>query len=224
MIANEVMNIDIHKGREVCYAVLSDLFLLPPAEETYDKARVLTLFFEDMEKDESSIFYDGLQHLKMFLDKRDKMSLAEREDLHNKLLLEFTRLFCIGNAVAMSESVYFSPAHLTMQEITGEIYFLYKRYNFDMKNTSNEPSDHIAYELMFMSFLSKAIALCIEKDKVEECNELLSVQRDFLDKHLIRLAEQFTKATIEVPESVEFYGPVAYIMLGFIKSDREFLG
>lgn len=214
----------IHKGREVCYSILSDMFLLVPDETTYEKAKVLTTFLDEIEISEDTVLYDGLQHLKEFLEKRKNMSAKEREELHNRLLLDFSRLYCVGDSVAVSESVYFSPAHLTMQEITGELYYIYQTYGFDMKHSSNEPSDHIAYELMFMSFLSKGIAFGINSDKISEAEKLIDVQRDFIDKHLMRLAEKFTKATIEIPESIEFYGPIAYIMLGFIKSDREFLG
>lgn len=214
----------VHKGREVCYSILSDIFLLPPAESTYEKAEVLTTFFDNVEISEGTVFYDGLQHLKEFLVKRNSMSVKEREELHNRMLLDYTRLYCVGSSVAVSESVYFSPAHLTMQEITGEVYYIYKSCGFDMKHDANEPSDHISYELMFMSFLSKGIAFNIGKGNITDAEKLIDIQKEFLDNHLMRLAEQFTKATIEVPESIEFYGPAAYTMLGFIKSDREFLG
>ena len=110
-----------------------------------------------------------------------------------------------------------------MQEETGKVFYIYKSCNFDMKHTSNEPLDHIAYELMFMSYLSKGIAQNIEKGNMEQVNNLMHLQKMFLDEHLLKWVEMFSKSVIGFAESVSFYAPVCYFMMGFLKDDFEMI-
>ena len=121
----------------------------------------------------------------------------------------------------VAESIYLSPSHLTMQEETGKVYYIYKSCNFDMKHTSNEPHDHISYELMFMSYLSKGIAQNIEKGDKKQVNSLLHLQKMFLEEHLLKWVEMFSKSVISFVESVNFYAPACYFMMGFLKYDFE---
>ena len=194
----KIENIDMHKGREVIYAVLSNIFLNMPSDELFANVAV-----QD------------------FIKSRNTLKVEEKKQFDDKVLHDYTRLFCLSDSVPVAESIYLSPSHLTMQEETGKVYYIYKSCNFDMKHTSNEPHDHISYELMFMSYLSKGIAQNIEKGDKKQVNSLLHLQKMFLEEHLLKWVEMFSKSVISFVESVNFYAPACYFMMGFLKYDFE---
>lgn len=218
----ENIDVDMHKGREVIYAVLSNIFLNMPADELFTNVEAVFLSFE-LDDSADKMMTDGLKAVQDFIKNRNILNKEEKKQFDDKILHDYTRLFCLGDSVPVSESTYLSPSHLTMQEETGKVFYIYKSCNFDMKHTSNEPLDHIAYELMFMSYLSKGIAQNIEKGDMEQVNSLLYLQKMFLAEHLLKWVEMFTKSVICFAESVRFYAPVCYFMIGFLKDDFEMI-
>ncbi|MDE7314561.1 MAG: molecular chaperone TorD family protein [Mucispirillum sp.] len=221
---SEIENIDVnmHKGREVIYASLSNIFLNMPEDELFANVEAVFSSFE-LEENTDKMMTDGLKAVQDFIKNRNALNKEERKQFDDKLLHDYTRLFCLSDSVPVAESIYLSPSHLTMQEETGKVFYIYKSCNFDMKHTSNEPLDHIAYELMFMSYLSKGIAQNIEKGDMEQVKSLLHLQKMFLDEHLLKWVEMFTKSVIGFVESVCFYAPVCYFMIGFLKDDFEMI-
>lgn len=219
-----IENIDVymHKGREVIYAVLSNIFLNMPADELFANVEAVFSSFE-LEENTDKMMSDGLKAVQDFIKNRNALSEEEKKQFDDKLLYDYTRLFCLSDSVPVAESIYLSPSHLTMQEETGKVFYIYKSCNFDMKHTSNEPLDHIAYELMFMSYISKGIAQNIEKGDMEQVNSLMHLQRMFLEEHLLKWVKMFSKSVIGFAESVRFYAPACYFMMGFLKDDFEMI-
>ena len=158
----KIENIDMHKGREVIYAVLSNIFLNMPSDELFANVEAVFSLFE-LDDNADKMMADSLKAVQDFIKSRNTLKVEEKKQFDDKVLHDYTRIFCLSDSVPVAESIYLSPSHLTMQEETGKVYYIYKSCNFDMKHTSNEPHDHISYELMFMSYLSKGIAQNIEK-------------------------------------------------------------
>ncbi len=212
------------QGREVTYAAMSDLFLSLIEVKQIKMLEYLMPMYEEMAEntDNQHIKY-GVSYLSEVVKEYKHSNVTARNKLLEGYSREYSRLFCLGNAAAISESVYVSPLHLTMQESELEVSKLYKICNFDMKHTSNEPQDHIAYELMFMSYISKGIAQNIAKGDMEQVNSLLHLQKMFLEEHLLKWVEMFSKSVIGFAESVSFYAPVCYFMMGFLKDDFEMI-
>ncbi len=216
----KIENIDMHKGREVIYAVLSNIFLNMPSDELFANVEAVFSLFE-LDDNADKMMADSLKAVQDFIKSRNTLKVEEKKQFDNKVLHDYTRLFCLSDSVPVAESIYLSPSHLTMQEETGKVYYIYKSCNFDMKHTSNEPHDHISYELMFMSYLSKGIAQNIEKGDKKQVNSLLHLQKMFLEEHLLKWVEMFSKSVIGFVESVSFYAPACYFMMGFLKYDFE---
>ncbi len=213
-------NIDMHKGREVIYAVLSNIFLNMPSDELFANVEAVFSLFE-LDDNADKMMADSLKAVQDFIKSRNTLKVEEKKQFDDKVLHDYTRIFCLSDSVPVAESIYLSPSHLTMQEETGKVYYIYKSCNFDMKHTSNEPHDHISYELMFMSYLSKGIAQNIEKGDKKQVNSLLHLQKMFLEEHLLKWVEMFSKSVIGFVESVSFYAPACYFMMGFLKYDFE---
>ncbi len=216
----KIENIDMHKGREVIYAVLSNIFLNMPSDELFANVEAVFSLFE-LDDNADKMMADSLKAVQDFIKSRNTLKVEEKKQFDDKVLHDYTRIFCLSDSVPVAESIYLSPSHLTMQEETGKVYYLYKSCNFDMKHTSNEPHDHISYELMFMSYLSKGIAQNIEKGDKKQVNSLLHLQKMFLEEHLLKWVEMFSKSVIGFVESVSFYAPACYFMMGFLKYDFE---
>ncbi|MCX4361036.1 TorD/DmsD family molecular chaperone [Mucispirillum schaedleri] len=216
----KIENIDMHKGREVIYAVLSNIFLNMPSDELFANVEAVFSLFE-LDDNADKMMADSLKAVQDFIKSRNTLKVEEKKQFDDKVLHDYTRIFCLSDSVPVAESIYLSPSHLTMQEETGKVYYIYKSCNFDMKHTSNEPHDHISYELMFMSYLSKGIAQNIEKGDKKQVNSLLHLQKMFLEEHLLKWVEMFSKSVIGFVESVSFYAPACYFMMGFLKYDFE---
>ncbi len=216
----KIENIDMHKGREVIYAVLSNIFLNMPSDELFANVEAVFSLFE-LDDNADKMMADSLKAVQDFIKSRNTLKVEEKKQFDDKVLHDYTRIFCLSDSVPVAESIYLSPSHLTMQEETGKVYYIYKSCNFDMKHTSNEPEDFIAYELMFMSYLSKGIAQNIEKGDKKQVNSLLHLQKMFLEEHLLKWVEMFSKSVIGFVESVSFYAPACYFMMGFLKYDFE---
>ena len=216
----KIENIDMHKGREVIYAVLSNIFLNMPSDELFANVEEVFSLFE-LDDNADKMMADSLKAVQDFIKSRNTLKVEEKKQFDDKVLHDYTRIFCLSDSVPVAESIYLSPSHLTMQEETGKVYYIYKSCNFDMKHTSNEPHDHISYELMFMSYLSKGIAQNIEKGDKKQVNSLLHLQKMFLEEHLLKWVEMFSKSVIGFVESVSFYAPACYFMMGFLKYDFE---
>ncbi len=213
-----------NKGREVIYSCFSRIFINTLNDNEYKMLSEIIPFIETFKTDnkEDLMLNDGISGLIKFIEEYKSLLENQKEDFKNRIAQEYTRLFCLGNGVDLSESVYLSPSHLTQQDTEADVYHLYKQYNFEMECKSNEPQDHLSYELMFMSFLSKNISKKYVDNK-EYAHKLLEVQRLFLEKHILKWLGLLIKRTIKFKESYNFYLPCLYFIFGFIKADYDYI-
>lgn len=216
--------ISIMQGREVTYAAMSDLFLSLIEVKHIKMLENLMPMYEEMAEntDNQHIKY-GVSRLSEVVKEYKNSDDTARNNLLMDYSREYSRLFCLGNAVAISESVYVSPLHLTMQEQEMEVSNLYKACNFDMKHTANEPQDHLSYELMFMSFLSKGTYQNIEKVNTAQADSLINLQKSFIKNHLLNWLGYFLSSVKKYKEGDRLYYPLSCLLLGFIEEDSAFL-
>ncbi len=224
-MSQEIYMVEAHKGREVIYSCLSRVFLELPSESLFEMLENILPNLEEMKiDDKDDLITQGVEGIKRFVDSRKNLSDEELKSFNDEVTRCFTRLYCLTDSVPVSESVYTSVSHLTNEEATGQVKWLYDTCKFDMKHSSNEPSDHISYELMFMSYLAKGTYKHIEKGSMEEATKLLDLQRQFINEHILKWLSDFVKATVNFSESYTLYAPVAYFALGYVEEDRVFLG
>ena len=169
----------------------------------------------------SSEVKESIELLENYTDKYIKAE--NKQELLDNLNMSYTRLYCLGNGVPLSESVYVSPIHLTRQESEIEAGRIYRLCNFDMKHTSNEPQDHLSYELMFMSYLSKGISKHIANNNMLEVSKLTALQKEFLSNHILNWIDEMSMMTKKISESHEFYYPLTVVLKSYLKADKEYL-
>lgn len=216
--------ISIMQGREVTYAAMSDLFLSLIEVKQIKMLEDLMPMYEEMAEntDNQHIKY-GVSCLSEVVNEYKNSDDTARKNLLEGYSREYSRLFCLGNAAAISESVYVSPLHLTMQESELEVRNLYKMCHFDMKHTANEPQDHLSYEVMFMSYLSKGTYQNMEKGDNAQAESLINLQKSFIKDHLLNWLGYFSSSIKKYKEGDRLYYPLSCLLLGFIEEDSAFL-
>ena len=216
--------ISIMQGREVTYAAMSDLFLsLIETKQIQMLIDLMPMYEEMAENTDNQHIKYGVSCLSEVVNEYKNSNDTARKNLLVDYSREYSRLFCLGNAAAISESVYVSPLHLTMQEQELEVSKLYKACNFDMKHTANEPQDHLSYELMFMSYLSKGTYQNIEKGDNTQAESLINLQKSFIKDHLLNWLGYFSSSIKKYKEGDRLYYPLSCLLLGFIEEDSAFL-
>lgn len=209
------------QGREVIYAFFSDIFLFLADDKHIMLLKEILPALKEICSCEESAVTNSLTLLEKYID--NYIHAENKQELLDNLNLSYTRLYCLGNGVPLSESVYVSPIHLTRQETEIEAGKIYRLCNFDMKHNANEPQDHLSYELMFMSYLSKGISKHLSANNIQEASKLTALQKEFLSNHILNWIEEMCMMTKKIAESHEFYYPLTEILKSYLKADKEYL-
>ena len=217
---NEI--IDIMHGREVIYASVSDLFLYMIEDKHIKMLYEILPSFKEISSENNDV-NAVLGNLEKFILKYIQGSNSEKESIIQELHRVYTRLFCMGKCVPISESVYLSPLHLTKQEAEIDVEEIYKLYGFNMNHTSNEPLDHLSYELMFMSYLAKGCAYHLSNNNIGMAEKLKALQKSFLQNHLLKWIEDFSRSIKQYEELDKFYYLLSAFLVDFLKTDEKYL-
>ena len=208
------------QGREVIYAFFSDIFLFLADDKHVMLLKEILPALKEICQGSSEV-KESIELLENYTDKYIKAE--NKQELLDNLNMSYTRLYCLGNGVPLSESVYVSPIHLTRQETEIEAGRIYKLCSFDMKHNANEPKDHLSYELMFMSYLSKGISKHLAVNNIQEASKLTALQKEFLNNHILNWIDEISMLTKKISESYEFYYPLTVVLQSYLKADKEYL-
>jgi TorA maturation chaperone TorD len=129
--------------------------------------------------------------------------------------VDHTRLLVgIGTTpVVPWESVYFSDEHLLFQERTLDVRDWYQRFGLEIINKYHEPDDHIGLELAFMAHLATLGLTARESGDDKKFHFLLTMQREFLQKHLILWGPMWCDLMGENART-DFYRGLALVVKG----------
>ena len=208
------------QGREVIYAFFSDIYLFLADDKHVMLLKEILPALKEICQGSSEV-KESIELLENYTDKYIKAE--NKQELLDNLNMSYTRLYCLGNGVPLSESVYVSPIHLTRQETEIEAGRIYKLCSFDMKHNANEPKDHLSYELMFMSYLSKGVSKHIANNNILEASKLTALQKEFLSNHILNWIDEMSIMTNKISESHEFYYPLTVVLKSYLKADKEYL-
>ncbi len=213
-----------HSGREVVYNLLQRTFINSPDEEYYTMLEELVPALMKMsEGSDDADMTEGLAGMNAFLQERAAHDGDARAEYDLDTLRFYTRVLCLTDSVPTVESYYTSPEKLAMQEARDEVLALYAKHGMKKSKKHNEQEDFISVELSFMSYLANRTAEAVADGDMEKAAELTKVQHDFITGHLDRWSEEFTERLGAYKESKRLHYPVARFMLGFLRSDKEFL-
>jgi len=138
-----------------------------------------------------------------------------------ELAADFAGLFLNASvhSVHPYESVYTSPERLLMQDARDQVRKIYKTHGLGLSGEWNEPEDHIALELEFMSRLCARIAESYEKSDSKNFRLDCKAQRDFLTDHLLRWAPQFCE-DLACASTTDLYRALGLLLGEFLETER----
>ncbi|MBN2816727.1 MAG: molecular chaperone TorD family protein [Campylobacterales bacterium] len=101
---------------------------------------------------------------------------------------------------------------------------MYSAYDFmvDFEISRTVSADHIGIEYEFMHHLCTAELKALQEDDKEAVQELRTVQKEFLNKHLLRWAPMYL-INMKYESRTPLYYDAAEMALEFILSDNEYL-
>lgn len=211
-----------HKGREVIYAFFSRLFLYPPSQSIYGELNSLRSFFESIAQDtQSAPMQQCAKALEKFINQRNSLENQALKEFDLSVLRDYTRLFCLSDSVAVSQSVYVSPDHLTMDKSASETAEIYSRNGFAMNSPSREPSDHISYELMFLASLAAETAEACNKKDFDTVFRLTDESSRFIGNYPQKWFGLFYNTLGAFSQSESLYAPAAGFILCYIDEDKR---
>jgi len=158
---------------------------------------------------------EGLDLLESFL----KTSRSEpNEEVQKRLAAEFAGLFRGGSqkATRPSESSYLAGRRSAKP--LDQITTMYKSVGLDKAPTFDEPDDHIAIELQFMSYLAGETAAAAKSRDQARAAELLRLQNRFLRNHLYRWVGLLA-ADLNTNAKSQLYGGAGLVAAGFVEED-----
>ncbi len=206
--------IAINAGREVYYSFLSRMYIETPNESIYELLNTVKPYLLEI-GDEGKVLVD-------FIDNRNSLTDEEKKEHDLDILRGYTRFFCLGTVATVSESPFTSVHNLVMDDSRDDALKYYRAWGYEMPNEVNEPEDHIAYELMFMSYLARKVRNNAETD-VDIANKALETSKEFLEKHLLNWVGLFVKQIEDYDEAKQLYTPLGLFMLNFLQADKEYL-
>jgi len=158
------------------------------------------------------------------VDLGEEFRTAPDDEIVEELALEFTRLFLgPGQHISAHESVY--------AEVDGELGGLWGAKTVEVKKFIETTGldyesgytglpDHISVELEFMRKLAEWEAAKWSADDRESAKYCLTVQKKFIEEHLLKWAPAFCGEVIE-KATIPFYREMAEVTREFLDFDHH---
>ncbi|MDY6821685.1 MAG: molecular chaperone TorD family protein [Deferribacterota bacterium] len=215
--------IEINSGREVVYNFLSRSLIDCPDKQYLKMFEELCTYLVEIGNNKN---VDHIKVKKIFLNlKREINTNIDKNNIIIRLSKEYTNLFCLGSySIAPYESVYLSVSRILKQKPWEEVSRVFNENKFFTKKNANLPEDHIAHELLFMSFLSYKAKEASKKSDIDELEVIYYKQISFLEKHLFRWTGDLCNDILrKILYGDSFYAGIASFIKGYLDMDYGFL-
>ncbi|KIM04670.1 MAG: dehydrogenase [Sulfurovum sp. AS07-7] len=152
--------------------------------------------------------------------KKESLSLDELKTNHYDV--DFTNLFLLH--LVPYESFYTRDDQMIESGGDNPVLALYNALDFrvELDKARVVSPDHIGVELEFMYMLCNAMKRAFESDDVEGIEELIEIQKGFLQDHLLEWTPMFL-INMKKEARTPLYHDGAELALEFLLSDFEYL-
>ncbi|MBE2268078.1 MAG: molecular chaperone TorD family protein [Anaerolinea sp.] len=134
------------------------------------------------------------------------------------LRADYAQLFIGNNPMSVPpwESVYFSKERLTFQQETLNVRRWFARLGLQINPDSKDAEDHIAFELTFIARCAELALQAYESQNTAAFEELITVQRTFLQRHLLRWGGKWAELAYAHART-DFYRGLALVVRGALQ-------
>jgi len=149
-----------------------------------------------------------------------RMAQCLAENNQEELLIEYSGLFLgpFGAPAHPYGSVYLEQERTLMGDSTMEVLKLYAESG--VKYEGDEPPDHIAIELEFMSFLEGKIAQAISESNQADLADFSAIRGRFFSR-LLASWVSILGNILKDQATLAFYRGLGECLLGFISAERQ---
>ena len=212
----------ISQIRAAFYSYFSKVFREPVAEDFIGLTEKYSPHFEEFAGfSDSDLLKSSVDTLKLYVALEQSSPIDEHL---NNLNRQFTSIFLLGrSSVPTSASVYISVEKLLKREPWEKVCDVYRLRGFKLPENFNEPEDHISMETLYLKKMSDLVVSLIEKNTLDNIEEILKEHKEFIDDNVLTWVEDFTALTVKQSNAAgsHLYGPVAILMAEFLKYDSE---
>lgn len=203
-------------NRRYLYALVSRAFAFEP-----DEALLAEVQGAHAEV-ECALLDDDLQEGAQLA--RDLRCFADQGD-SKRLVNEYTKLFIGPGSLPAPpwESVYATGEPLLFQESTLAVRNAYRRAGYISRGYPHEADDHVSIELDFMATLAADTCKACASADLTRMQELLSMQRSFLEEHLLTWLESFAGRMAICDTVSGFYPSIARLAVLVCRRDAGVL-
>jgi len=201
----------------LCFSFLSRVYLNSPDLEYIRNLVDADLFSSWPISPTSQAGAEGLEKLRLFCRQWEPAQLPE-------LKLDYTRLF-LGLEKTLAppyESVYLGKEHTLYEKQTLEVREFYRRWDLQLGQDVNLPDDHLGVELHFCALLMDRCGEAWQSRQDPEALESGRALQQFLELHLLRWIEPFTRDVAERAQTLYYQG-AAILTLGTVRECAGFL-
>ncbi|MFQ5849568.1 MAG: molecular chaperone [Candidatus Binatia bacterium] len=215
----EVLDLaDLARFRQAAYRIFSTMLFYPGAERLSTAAAIAREL-----RDQG----DFLATFSFFIQWRELLdTLRDLDDLRPlRLQEEYVEVFMVNPDYPPClpyESSYVESGTGVTGWTAVKLEREYRAAGLVLSDTLEEPPDHAAVELEFMSFLCNQEACAWDARRLAESIEVLERQADFLKQHLSRWFPVFARG-VAGKNSSEIYAVVTRAAQTFIGHDRDLL-
>lgn len=199
---------DFLQGRVAMYELLAQLYVYPLENAALDAIMVL-----GMESGPAS-FADALGVMQARIG-----AASDRPSFLEALNVEATRLF---EGPGQPAAPAYASFYLNQGQLMGPSALAARRaylaWNAKPREDGRVPPDHLAIELGFMAWLSRATISAAPG----HAREALTASAEFLDRHLLTWATYFDASVVAATQHPFFVG-LANLTRAFLESDRQWL-
>lgn len=208
------------QGRQAVYEFLAQLFLTPIPTPGHDYAATFLRAIDDYACfSELDDFRDGMRSLTTY---RLAAAGGDLEEVQRQLAVDRTRL-CRGIAkdgvvTTPYEAPYLMPEKETDQLLA--IVQFYRKAGLQVGAGQQERMDFIGVELAFMAELCAKEHAALAAGNMQDYEDVLGWQREFLQDHLLQWAVDYCGRIIECAQT-DFFRGFGYLMRAFLHEERE---
>ncbi len=174
--------------------------------------------------EEEPVRLAGVELLEAFGEELRDSDPAEREDLVEDLAAEYASLFLVSGPKQVNpyEAFYLGDGDGLYQERTMEVKAIMEELGFEKATEHPEPEDHVGNELAFLRYLACQAHQSLDTGEIEYARRYLNLQKEFVEKHLLKWAPQLCADVVERTDS-DFYEALALMTADVLEQEPAML-
>jgi len=197
--------------------LVARLYKWPPNESVISHFKTINAREDDdlFSQDEDCL--SGIKHLEEFCSNKEPVEAVRMATTdQNHLFVGPMHLPTPPwSSVYMDQGALFGPTAIKVEEE-------FKRFGFCIPKGEHEPSDHIAYELQFISEMSKKASMALQSSDEVEALKYLKEIKSFTETYLSPWVSKFVQLIKENAKTKFYYG-LAELTVGLINLHTKIL-